>query len=473
MADIPPLFELLENVQLINGSRIDERRVLRLSASQLSDIGAEAALVTRAEALTCEIGSMTHSATLSMGGGTQPCANLSCRIRHVDQLVQFAAFYSDKVYIHNFLSNHEHQPHSGYIPSLEERRYTVLDDLYVLSHLRPLIEAGLIVPVTSTDEVCPQCIALEAFGAEADKRFLRERRQLAERFLEEMTIFLNYRDGEWLLDCQAPEELLEHGGAYTAYDAPPEPLDQMPRIVKRALDGETVRLPRDVRLRLKRHEDLAGEIIGSVVFEMAVSKILRTSYVSETELPIKILSAVSGDRDLARRNSLVQKHLTSIVPFIGDASPATVVQLRQREEESFLTYRQALNKAIDDVRAERANLKESDARAIYSDVIAPGLARLDRAVRTARRDLLKDLGRSVSAWTGAITFGMYTGLLPDQMLVVAKALGLTKILADFGQAAGKLISPEDAIKKEDLYFLWRVRQMSHQRRRLRSDKGVT
>jgi hypothetical protein len=248
----------------------------------------------------------------------------------------------------------------------------------------------------------------------------------------------------------------------------------MPRIVQRALDGETVRLSRDVRLKLKRHEDLAGDILGSVVFEMAVSKILRTSYVSETELPIKILSAVSGDRDLARRNSLIQKHLTSIVPFIGDASPAAVVQLRRREEESFLTYRQTLNKAIDDVRAERSNLKESDARAIYSDVMAPGLARLDRAIRAARRDLLKDLGRSVGAWTGAITFGMYTGLLPDQLLGVAKALGLTKILADFGRTAAKLMSPEDPIKNEDLYFLWRVRQMSHQQRRLRpADRGVT
>jgi hypothetical protein len=39
-------------------------------------------------------------------------------------------------------SNHEHQPHSGYIPSLDKCRYTLLDDLYVLLRLRPLIEAG-------------------------------------------------------------------------------------------------------------------------------------------------------------------------------------------------------------------------------------------------------------------------------------------------------------------------------------------
>jgi len=464
MSDVTPLFELLENAGLIRGSHVDERRVYRLSAGQLSDIGAQAAVVTRAESLAHEVGSMTHSATLSLGGGTDPCASISCRIRHVDQLAQFAAFYSDRVYIHNFLSDHEHRPHSEYIPSIEERRHTLVNDLKVLSQVRPLIEAGLIVPVTSTEEVCLQCIALGAFGADADKRFLRERRLLAKRFFKEMTVTLNYFEGEWSLACEAPEELLEHRGAYFSYDAPPEPLCKMPRILQRALDGETVLLSKEVRRKLKQHEDSASCVFGSVVFEMAVSQVLRTSYLSETELPVRVLSAISGDHDLARRNHLVQKHLTSVVPFIGDLSPTAVIRLRQREQESFLTYRQALNRAIDNVRAQRANLKENDARAIYSDVVAPELARLDRAVRIARRDLLKNLARSVGAWAGAITFGMYTGLLPDQLVGAAKVLGMTKILADLSQTAAKLASPRDTIKKEDLYFLWRVRQMSYRPR---------
>src|ERR1700694_74648 len=104
MANLTPLFELLENADLINGPQIDERHVLQLSADQVSDIGAQAAIVTRAESITYDAGSLTHSATLSLGGGTQPCVSVGCRIRHVDNLVQFAAFYSDKVYIHNFLS---------------------------------------------------------------------------------------------------------------------------------------------------------------------------------------------------------------------------------------------------------------------------------------------------------------------------------------------------------------------------------
>ena len=103
------------------------------------------------------------------------------------------------------------------------------------------------------------------------------------------------------------------------------------------------------------------------------------------------------------------------------------------------TQSEALNKAIDDVRAQRSNFSERDARLIYTDVVAPELARLDRAVKTARRETLKDVGRSIAGWSAAISFGMYTGLLPEQLLLAAKALGLTKVLADIGAAIGRLV----------------------------------
>jgi hypothetical protein len=65
------------------------------------------------------------------------------------------------------------------------------------------------MPVTTTSEVCHQCIALGAFGIDADKRFLRERKQLARRFFNGMTVTLDYFEGEWSLACDVPGELFE------------------------------------------------------------------------------------------------------------------------------------------------------------------------------------------------------------------------------------------------------------------------
>jgi len=105
-----------------------------------------------------------------------------------------------------------------------ERRYRLLDDLRVMVRIRPLIETGLIIPVTTTGEVGHQCIALGAFGTDADKRFIHERQRLARRFFEKMSVDLGYDDGEWEIRGEAPEQLLEHGGTIIPYREPPEPL---------------------------------------------------------------------------------------------------------------------------------------------------------------------------------------------------------------------------------------------------------
>lgn len=463
MTYVSPVLDLLDNAGLLRGQAVDSRRAFRLSAGQLSDVGAQAALITSAADVPREGELLTHSATLSLGGGAEPCSELACRSRHVDNLVAFAALYSDRVFIHNFLSNHEHVPHAGYRPTLQERRRTLLNDLQVLARVRPMIEAGLLVPVTPANDVCNQCLALRAFGTEADKRFAEERKRLAKRFFAQMSVSLETIGDEWALTYEAPEELLEHGGVTTYYRDLPAPLDQMPRILLRALEGAPVTLSRDVRRKLGAHEAAANHVFGSVTFEMAMAQVLGTAFLSDTALPLEVLGAISGDPDLAKRNSLIQKHITSLVPFVGNVPPTKIVELRRREEESFSTYRQALTKAVDDVRSRRTDLTERDARSIYSDVIAPGLSRLDGAMKSARRDLLKDLGRSMGGWVAAISFGMYTGLLPDQLALAAKALGLVKVLADGVGTAVKAASAEDTIRKDDLYFLWKVRQFSRRR----------
>ena len=466
MPDLPPLLDLLDNAKLLQGDRIDLRRVLKLTAAQIGDIGKQAATITKPAAVEAGRDRFTHTATLSLGGAAEPCAGLDCRIKHIDQLVPFAALYSDRVYVHNFLSEHGEHAHSGYAPSIDECRYKLLDDLQVILRVRPLIEAGLIVPVTATGEVCNQCVALGAFGTGADKRFSRERKRLAVRFAEEMSVVLEHADGEWSIQCKAPAYLLEHGGTYEAYEEPPEPLLDTPRLLKRALNGESVTLSRNARRELAIDENAADDVFGSVIFEMAVSQALGSSFLSDTNLPIEILAAVSGDADLARRNSLVQRHITSLVPFAGDLSAERILKVRQQEAESFLTYRQALNRAIDDVRDRGKSFTERDARAIYADVVAPDLARLDRAVKSARKDVVKEVGRSVVGWSAAISFGMYTGLLPAQLALAGKALGLTKVVADMAAGAGRLLSPEDAVRKEDLFFLWKIRHLSQGRGRL-------
>lgn len=103
---------------------------------------------------------------------------------------------------------------------------------------------------------------------------------------------------------------------------------------------------------------------------------------------------------------------------------------------------------------------EQDAREIYSDIINPQLTKLDLKVKSAKRDLLKLSYRKGLAWTATISFGIYSGFIPSNLAAAATALGFSKVAADFLEMAMNKSDSEDNIRNDDMYFLWKVRQLS-------------
>ena len=164
MLEVNPLLEFLENIGVLHDLTVDVNRIRALTANQLTDLVDEAALITSAEQLEPTVGTMTHAASLSLGGSAERCTSLSCRLKNVDQLIQFAAFYSDRVFIDNFFTQHRRSVKQE---DMSERQFALFNDLKVLVRLRPLIEVGLIVPVSIGGGLggkCVHCWAKDAFG---------------------------------------------------------------------------------------------------------------------------------------------------------------------------------------------------------------------------------------------------------------------------------------------------------------------
>ncbi|HEU4882601.1 MAG TPA: hypothetical protein VFT45_10160, partial [Longimicrobium sp.] len=168
--------------------------------------------------------------------------------------------------------------------------------------------------------------------------------------------------------------------------------------------------------------------------------------------PLHVTALNSLSAPQAReRNNVVFKHLSAMMPFVGDVDPADLVLLREREEESFILFRKALTVAVQALGAEQHKFSSEKARELYSDVLEPGLAVLDRRVKLAKRGL-RGMIRSAGAKIATLSFGMLPGVNPS----AAGALGLLQVAGEKmldGRAAS-----EAAVRAEDLYFLWRVRQ---------------
>ena len=453
------LLEVLDNSGLLEGQKPGVEALERYSKTQLLDLLNQAVELTSPTDLPREKSIFVQSASLSLGGGRQPCANIQCRLQHAEQLAQYAALYAEKIYIYNHLAYHLTR-HDD--PGEEELKIDLFNDLSVFGFLRPLIEAEVISPIIPPEGFCPNCFVSQLVSGTIKGKIRSVEHWLKNKYLEETQATLERKGNTYTLSVTGPELLLEHGGILFAMEKLPKGLANKRQIMAAVGAGGIAKLSRAVRERtLKLPDMLTDRIMQNVFFEIACAQCLGTSFVTERELHIDLLNKLSADTRLANRNQLVQRHLTALVPFLGSARVEDLLKLRQREPEAFVVFRSALTRAIEEYRSSRGGrFGKADAKQLYGDVIAPSVAKLDQAFKGSIRNVLKGSAAKVVAWAGAITFGIYAGFLPGELAQVAAVLGLTHVLADIGEPLVSLGYKKHEIASGEMYFLWRVRQLS-------------
>lgn len=431
----------------VNLSKINNAKI-----SNIVDVALENATATAMSEVNDNSAMFIHSASISLGAGRTPCENIKCRLEKAKKLSQFAALYSDRVYIMNFLSDYQH------IEKNDEIRSTFYDDLKILTYLKPLIEEGKIAPFT-TSVCCPQCFASTSLGSDADQRFIKEYKKLEKKCLEQISCVVEkLADNVYGLRVKGPEEIVEHGGMNVVRTSPWPLLSSS--IVTRLHKGQQITLSsRDIK-KLQIHTALTNDTYRNIQFEIVTSQVFQTSFLTESIVHINTLNAISENRSFIKRNSIIEKHLTALVPFLNDIEPANLIKLRSRELESFVIFRESLNRAIVECKSYERGFSERIAKEIYSDIIFPKLTKLDLKMKKAKRDLIKSTGRKTLAWVGAISLGIYSGFLSTELAKAASALGLTKIVADLLETTMIKSDTAETIRNDEMYFLWKVRQLS-------------
>lgn len=281
---------------------------------------------------------------------------------------------------------------------------------------------------------------------------------VTKRYLKELQYTLRKDDdGDFHLVMSGPEDLLEHG--YLAIVSPePPPHYKKDRTLRKRLSRPVkVRLSKKMVYEMQLDIQLTDRVFQNVVFELLASHCLNTRYVTERPIEISLLNDITTNGIVRERDQIIRDHLTCLVPFIQDASASSILKLRKAEQEAFLRFRQALNRAVD-ASLVSAKFTSADAQQVYQDILRPELSKLDARIKVSRAALLRDTSIKIGAWTAAIGIGLYTGIVPSELVLAAKALGLTKIVADLSEGILKNSRPDSEIKGADMYFLWKVRQ---------------
>jgi hypothetical protein len=464
------LRDLFENPGLIVDGKPVFKRIQKANLHLIADLCRQSGEISSYENIHPVPSLFSHTASLPLGGGTFPCSSTLCRLQKIKELAQFAALYSDKVYIKNFLydiANEEVLTKVG-----KDRVVKLFEDhLIVFSTLLPLIETGKVQLVTFK-RFCPHCLSLRSLEQNAGPQYDKASKDLEKRYYSEVTYSLQYREGDLHLISRGPDILVPHGEIYTQIVGLTQLANLPTRLIEKTkIGGEVILTPAQAK-KIEAATHFVTPVINSIAFELGGAHFLKTSYLSESDLEVNFIRNVTIDPIARRRTALMMKYLTCLIPFIDSVDTSKLITLRQDEQESFALFRSALNKAIDEYKVHGDTFTQRDAQAVYADIVQPRLAALDAKIRAAKQRFAKKTMREILGWTGAISFGYYTGIFTGSPFTGAAAFAAVKAGEKLLESTMTKSDVKESIKQDDMYFLWRVKELAHTRDSIESMPNI-
>ena len=398
----------------------------------------------------------SYAADPNLGGSDAECCELNCRLDRIDSLARYSLLYSEEVYIESYFGKYSLL--EGNI-NFEMVKKDFYDDLVLINHIKPLIENGTIRLYSPDKKLCFSCQAKNILGEKNGKSFERARKILIEEVKQNLTLSCKLSSNKYLFQVHGSEKYFDHGMIFLNSKIPPY-LKKRQAILSQINSGKQITLARSAIKEMEIDEDIIHTFIHNTLFGLSTSYGLNTSYLTQSQRQIDFINALNKKSELKDNNIVSHKHLRSIIPFIEDVSIENLIKLRKRESEAFINYRTALKESLIHFRNIKGKFTQAEAKEFYSDVLEPKIASLDIKVKKAKRDLINKPLRSIAGVVGVLSFGMISGLFPENISQLAQVIGLTKFGSDLIKDTIKIDDKEDGIVEDKYYFLWKVKKMA-------------
>lgn len=451
------LYQYLRSKELASRNGIRQESVQKLTHITIENMARELDGICLEKSGRRSIPTFKHFASLALAGGREECSELECRQKKLDELSRFAIMYSDRVFVRSFITD---SCNSGSAP-INVVRQRFYDDLQLLWLIRPLIESGDISFIPAFGCICRKCMC-DKFGValEQQKKLDILLKKLADEFLYKTSLAVLWVDEETYFIQKGPEPYFPHGFQGKSLAKLPKPLEKRPNILKKLLRDGKITASLTLQRELGQHKDMARHVVNNILYGLIAANSYEASLLTHNPLHISGLNELSGDAKLVDRNNIAFEVLTSHVPFLPDISLKNLLKLRCREKECFILYRAALNRTINEFKCSGSGFTKHIAKELYGDVLAPEVARMERKVKQASKDLRTTAVRAVVGTVGAISFGLYTDVITTPRVApIVAGIGLAKVASDIVKvmATG---NGEKAIANEDMYFLWKTKQLA-------------
>lgn len=387
-------------------------------------------------------------ANSQLSGGISPCANFKCRLGHVDGLARFATLYADMVLIENPFDKYDLDMNFN-----DKVTQDLINDVGILFHLRALFDSKILRIARSNLHFCPECYhkvipQYKDFEEKVHNVF----NLINGIYLDEVSFTYIIDDYCYpYFEIKGPESLIEHGKRYIRYS--PEYLEKR---CKRFFDiNQAHVLSEQEVLGLGLIEHLTNPVFDDIIRQNYYSNRYNINYLTDRDIDFKVLDAVNRKEVKLRSKSMIEG-LSHCVPYINQASLSDLVDLREKEGEAFLVYRDAINSVIKSIDSTEAR----DYVEAYRDKIEPELHKINLTVKNSKILAKQKIARNLIECIGRVSIGWFSGLVPQSIgHIIAGLGGLSgvNILKDVLELEQEPVS----IRDNKYYFLWKVDKLDN------------
>lgn len=196
-------------------------------------------------------------------------------------------------------------------------------------------------------------------------------------------------------------------------------------------------------------EMVINPIVRDITFQEWHTALNGTSYLCDNPAHMMLVSSVNSEA-FAANSAAFADGLKHHLPQIYARDPRTLLELREREAEAFFVYRDKLRKLLQET--DRWNDKE--VARIFTDEILPEINGLKKRLHDWKTNAKDALGEKLIFGAGAVTLGLYAGILPADIGQLVATLGGTSAAGGILMDWNKLFKEKQQARASDFYFLW-------------------
>ncbi|MCQ4243903.1 hypothetical protein [Stutzerimonas decontaminans] len=387
-------------------------------------------------------------ANSSLSGGRHPCSYSECRIKKLDELVSFSSLYADEVYIQNpFEEILISGPESINYISRQELIYGIYNYFY----LKPLIEKGIIKYAQNMVSLCQHHsdTLAKPISAEIIKKENRLYGLLENQLAERCTISFDIGKGAGpFLKFEGPHGLIDHGVIYLHLSG------ELPESIARLIDKK---LPYIFSRTEVLSEGMLSLIIAPIIKDLSNqewhSAFYGTSYLCDNPAQMKIAAKLNSEA-YAASSSAFNKGMSHSLPSVYAKDLSAIVKLRENEGEAFAVYRDKIHSLLKSTN----RWSEHEVAEAFRDQILPEVNLIDKKIKDWKVKARESLKEKVIFGTGAVSIGLYAGMLPPNIGQLVAAIGGGSAIAGAVLDYNKTLKDKIEARSNDFYFLWQANQ---------------